>query len=173
MLWFGKSIGQIRTLCEHFTSFKTLKWSQTLAESLKESHFFKKRNSIINTVKNFRTIFITWQFDIKASHLISVKMARSTNKTSLYGNLSYKVLPCLQTGSSMMLLYFMVLCAVTGNQDSQPNALRSKWPYVICREDCPCPPGNRRNNPAKIPSTCSVRKLILDYNCLSNPLVDL
>ena len=66
-----------------------------------------------------------------------------------------------------MLLYFMVLCAVTGNQDSQPNAPHSKWPYAIGREGCPCPPDNQRNNPAKISSTCSVRKLIPDYNCLS------
>ena len=66
-----------------------------------------------------------------------------------------------------MLLYFMVLCAVTGNQDSQPNAPHCKWPYAIGREGCPCPPDNQRNNPAKIPSTSSVRKLIPDYNCLS------
>ena len=142
-------------------------------KEMQQCHSNIIRNILINTVKYFRTIFITWQFDIKASHLISIKLARSTNKTSLYGNLSYKVLHCLQIGSSMMLLYFMVLPAVTGNQGSQPNALRSKWPYVIRREDCPCPAGNQRNNPAKIPSTCSVRKLILDYNCLSNPLVDL
>lgn len=67
----------------------------------------------------------------------------------------------LETKSSMMLLYLMLVSVVTGNHDSRPITLCTKWPYIMVGWTAPAFLDTMKSNPARAPSWNSSHCIII------------
>lgn len=98
-------------------------------------------------------------------------MVWSAIEMSLWGGLICKVPHCLETESSMMLLWSLLSSVVTEimEVDQMPYRLSGHTSQV--GRTAPAHSGTMRSNPVKIPNTYSIRELITPfYNCLPNCL---
>lgn len=97
-------------------------------------------------------------------------MVWSAVEMSLGGGLICKVPHCLETESSMMILWSLLLSVVTEimEVDRMPYKLSGRAPQV--GRTASAHSGIMRSNPVKIPNTYFMRGLTLFYNCLPNCL---